>query len=81
MYVVVHATCYERATKLLGLKVGCLLELSVLCNILNHVSVFTQAANAYWNFEYYDPRRPTITKVRYMLGSTDADDDPGVCSL
>ncbi len=37
----VHATCYEKSTKLFGLK----------------------AANAYWNFKYYDPNRPTITKV------------------
>lgn len=38
--IVVHATCYEKSTKLMGLK----------------------AANAFWNIEYYDPNRRTLTK-------------------
>lgn len=36
----VHATCYEKSTKLTGLK----------------------ATNAFWNIEYYDPYRRTLTK-------------------
>ena len=43
----VHATCYEKATKLLVL----------------------QTVNAYWDKQYYDINKKTITKVRGSRGA------------
>lgn len=65
-----HATCYEKATKLMALKVIMAhhaLSIIMIMHHSHHHGGDGQAGNLYWNFNYYDPLRRTITKPLMVL--------------